>query len=174
MSYARLNETVYERRQDMQSLLNALKGLLFATTLSLHKSRLIIPRILRLLRSRDHQASDQILAYVRANTEQMPTWIWIFWAPQLLVMLQQDHATMEHQMGRHLLFKLVKVYPQAAYYPLRAKFTFQRHDPTEVLRELLKQLKIRNPHVLHDIEMIGKELGDNVKPRPEEGLCAWL
>ena len=22
--------------------------------------------------------------------------------------------------------------------------------------------------------MIGKELGDNVKPRPEEGLCAWL
>ena len=158
----------------MQSLLNALKGLLFATTLSLHKSRLIIPRILRLLRSRDHQASDQILAYVRANTEQMPTWIWIFWAPQLLVMLQQDHATMEHQMGRHLLFKLVKVYPQAAYYPLRAKFTFQRHDPTEVLRELLKQLKIRNPHVLHDIEMIGKELGDNVKPRPEEGLCAWL
>lgn len=57
---------------------------------------------------------------------------------------------------------------------MRAKFTFQRHDPTEVLRELLRQLKIRNPHVLHDIEMIGKELGDNVKPRPEEGLCAWL
>lgn len=35
--------------------MNALKGLLFATTLSLHKSRLIIPRILRLLRYRDRE-----------------------------------------------------------------------------------------------------------------------
>lgn len=155
-------------------MLNALKGLLFATTLTLHKSRLIIPRILRLLRSKDVRNTGHILDYVRINTEQMPTWIWIFWAPQLLVMLQQDQVPLEHQMGRHLLFKLVKVYPQAAYYPLRAKFTFQRHDPTDVLRELLRQLKIRNPHVLHDIEMIGKEFGENVKPWPEEGLCAWL
>jgi hypothetical protein len=158
----------------MQSLLNALKGLLFATTLSLHKSRLIIPRILRLLRAREHQGSEQLRNYATANTEQMPTWIWIFWAPQLLVMLQQDHATMEHQLGRHLLFKLVKVYPQAAYYPLRAKFTFPRPDPTDVLRELLRQLKIRNPQVLLDIELIGKELGENVKPRPEEGLCSLM
>lgn len=58
MSYARLNETVYEHEKDTQSLMNALKGLLFTTTLSLHKSRLIIPRILRLLRSREHQTSE--------------------------------------------------------------------------------------------------------------------
>jgi hypothetical protein len=47
---------------------------------------------------------------------------------------------------------------------VRAKFTFQRHDPTEVLRDLLKELKIRNSTVLQDIEMIGKEFGENVKP----------
>ena len=41
-------------------------------------------------------------------------------------------------MGRHLLIKLVKYYPQAAYYPLRAKYTFQRQDPTDVLRDLLR------------------------------------
>jgi hypothetical protein len=174
LSYARLNETVFERRADTQSLLNALKGLLFATTLSLHKSRLIIPRVLRLLRTREHQGSEQLRNYATANTDQMPTWIWIFWAPQLLVMLQGERSTMEHHVGRHLLFKLVKVYPQAAYYPLRAKFTFPRPDPTDVLRELLKQLKIRNPQVLLDIELIGKELGENVKPRPEEGLCSWM
>ena len=87
LSYARLNEAVFESKRDAQSLLNALKGLLFATTLSLHKSRLIIPRILRLLRTREHQASAQLREYATANTEQMPTWIWIFWAPQLLVML---------------------------------------------------------------------------------------
>ena len=58
MSYARLNETVYEHQKDEQSRMNALKGLLFATTLSLHKSRLIIPRILRLLRPRDRDSQS--------------------------------------------------------------------------------------------------------------------
>ena len=58
LSYAKLNETVYERRPGTQCLLNALKGLLFATVLSLHKARLIIPRILKLLRSRQHQAQE--------------------------------------------------------------------------------------------------------------------
>lgn len=178
LSYARLNETVYELKGDIQSLLNALKGLLFATTLSLHKSRLIIPRILRLLRTRspEHQGSEQLRAYLTSNVEQMPTWIWIFWAPQLLVMLQGERSTMEHTVACRLLLKLVKVYPQAAYYPLRAKFThtLPRPDPADPLRELLKQLKVRNPQVLHDIELIGKELGENVKPRPEESLCVWM
>jgi hypothetical protein len=156
--------------------MNALKGLLFATTLSLHKSRLIIPRILRLLRPRDRdsQSSEQISEFVRSNTDQMPTWIWIFWAPQLLVMLQQqERPPIEHQIGKHLLGKLVTVYPQAAYYPLRANFTFCTGAPA-ALRDLLKRLKSRNPHVLLDIEMIGKEFGENVKPGPEESLCAWL
>ena len=81
LSYAKLNEIVFERRPSAQSLLNALKGLLFATTLSLHKSRLIIPRILRLLRTREFQAQEAVLSFVRTNTDQMPTWIWIFWAP---------------------------------------------------------------------------------------------
>jgi hypothetical protein len=52
-TYAKLHETIFERSPDFLSLLEALKGLLFATTLSLYKSRLIIPRILHLLRSRD-------------------------------------------------------------------------------------------------------------------------
>jgi hypothetical protein len=45
---------------------------------------------------------------------------------------------MEHQIGAHLLGKLVKVYPQAAYYPLRAKFTFERNNPSDALRDLLR------------------------------------
>lgn len=87
MTYAKLNETVYHHNKDEQSRMNALKGLLFATTLSLHKSRLIIPRILRLLRPRERESSEQVIEFVKGNTDQMPTWIWIFWAPQLLVML---------------------------------------------------------------------------------------
>lgn len=59
LSYARLNEIVFEESQkeprpsvnSQTCLLNALKGLLLATTLSLHKSRMIIPRIFRLLRT---------------------------------------------------------------------------------------------------------------------------
>lgn len=91
LSYARLNETVLEARGDAQSRLNALKGLLCATTLSLHKSRLIIPRMLRLLqcsRARESgSGADQVRDYWRANAEFMPTWIWIFWTPQLFMML---------------------------------------------------------------------------------------
>ena len=179
MSYARLNEIVLERTRDgqAQALLNALKGYLFATTLNLPKSRLIIPRILKLLRRREHQGSEQLRGYATQNAEQMPAWIWIFWAPQLLAMLSSErasHASLEHAVARHLLFKLVKVYPQAAYYPLRAKFTFPRNGASEALRELLMKLKFRDPQVLLDIELIGKELGESVKPRPEEGLCAWM
>lgn len=80
---------------------------------------------------------------------------------------------MEHSIGMHLLGKLVTVYPQAAYYPLRANFTFWQHAPVD-LRSLLRRLKSRNPYVLVDIEMIGKEFAENVKPGPEESLCQWL
>lgn len=104
----------------------------------------------------------------------MPTWIWIFWAPQLLVMLQQPERSMELEIGRHLLGKLVAVYPQASYYPLRANFTFCTGQAPTALRELLRRLKVRDPEVLHDIEMIGKEFNENIKPGPEESLCAWL
>ena len=68
---------------------------------------------------------------------------------------------------------MVTVYPQAAYFPLRANFTFWTHAPA-ALKDLLRKLKSRNPHVLGDIEMIGKEFAENVKPGPEESLCAWL
>lgn len=62
LSYARLNEIVFDARgaECVNSLLNALKGLLFATTLSLHKSRLIIPRIFRLLRANVHRCSGRV------------------------------------------------------------------------------------------------------------------
>ena len=64
-------------------MLNALKGLLLATTLSLHKSRMIIPRIFRLLRTmpKAMKASHSVAQYIVENTNHMPTWIWIFWAP---------------------------------------------------------------------------------------------
>ena len=81
---------------------------------------------------------------------------------------------MELEIGRHLLGKLVAVYPQASYYPLRANFTFCTGQAPTELRELLRRLKVRDPEVLHDIEMIGKEFNENIKPGPEESLCAWL
>lgn len=53
MSYAKLNETVFNELKDEKAIFNALRGYLSATVLNLHKSRLIIPYVLRLLRRRD-------------------------------------------------------------------------------------------------------------------------
>lgn len=73
--------------------------------------------------------------------------------------------------------KLVSVYPWAAYYPIRAKFTYlpQRSaTPRTSVRELLCGIKGRYPEVLADLEAIGREISENVAAGSEETLCAWL
>lgn len=98
----------------------------------------------------------------------MPTWIWIFWAPQLLGMVCKKEPDLgdgnrgrpvEHAIGKHLLDKLAQVYPWAAYYPVRAKFTLLPQDPSKAdVRDLLCGIKKRCPDVLNEIEAIGREI----------------
>ena len=57
MSYARLNETVFNALKDEKSLQNAIKGYLSCTALSLHKSRLILPHVLKLIKRKEHVTS---------------------------------------------------------------------------------------------------------------------
>ena len=55
--------------------------------------------------------------------------------PSIAVQAQQPghqpegRPAVEHVVGKHLLGKLVGVYPWAAYYPIRAKFTFLPQRP---------------------------------------------
>lgn len=68
-SYAKLNETVFNELKDEKSLTNAIKGYMSATALSLHKSRLIIPHILKLIRRREHNNSQTLSRAVVANID---------------------------------------------------------------------------------------------------------
>ena len=60
MSYGRLNETVFNELKDEKALFNAMRGYLCSTVLNLHKSRLIIPYTLKLLKRRDVQTTGTI------------------------------------------------------------------------------------------------------------------
>lgn len=123
------------------------------------------------MRKREHNRSQALLAFLQVNIESMPTWIWIFWCPQLLVMLYKDPETLQHKVGKHILYKLCKLYPQTSYYSLRARYYYKNRDVQgSVLEDLLKILKTRNPHVLQVIENIGKEFFENVKHTQEEDL----
>lgn len=53
MSYGKLNEAVFNELKDEKAIFNAIKAYLSATVLNLHKSRLTIPYVLRLLRRKD-------------------------------------------------------------------------------------------------------------------------
>lgn len=59
MSYAKLNEIVHNEKLDERSATNALKGYFCATGLNQHKARLIIPFVMRLLKSR-HLANPSV------------------------------------------------------------------------------------------------------------------
>lgn len=84
ISYAKLNEVVQEGRNDERSALNALKGYFCATGLNQHKARLIIPYVLKIVKSRHHANSQNMANFVKQNVDQLPTWLWLFWIPQLL------------------------------------------------------------------------------------------
>jgi len=86
-------------------------------------------------------------------------------------MLDKNQETLEHKVGKHILYKLCKLYPQTSYYSLRARYFYKMKDVQgSVLEELLKILKTRNPHVLQVIENIGRQFFENVKLSQEEEL----
>ena len=120
ISYAKLNELVFNKLSDEVSYQNALKGYMCGCVLNLHKSKLILPNVIKLMKRKEHNNNPRIHQWIKSNLEQMPTWIWIFWAPQLINFLYQA-SPLEQYIGKVILFKLSKLYPQAVYYSMKAK-----------------------------------------------------
>lgn len=87
LSFAKLNQTVFGLKKDEVSLQNVLKSYFSAIALCLHKSRFIVPHIINLIKKRrDLNVPEfrEVTKQVKNNLEQMPTWIWLFWIPQVL------------------------------------------------------------------------------------------
>lgn len=90
ISYAKLNEIIQNERGDEKSAMNALKGYFCATGLTQHKARFHIPFIMRILKTKNQvqQNSPTLINFVKMNVDQLPTWLWLFWIPQLLQLIK--------------------------------------------------------------------------------------
>jgi len=72
LSYAKLNQTVFQHKKDEVSLQNILKSYFSAITLSLHKSRFVIPQIINLIKKRkdlNGQEFREVTAALRKNID---------------------------------------------------------------------------------------------------------
>ena len=69
LSYAKLNEVVHSEKKDEKTIMNSMKGYFCALSLSQHKSRLIIPFLLRLIKTKQHANSKQIKSFLKTNLD---------------------------------------------------------------------------------------------------------
>lgn len=110
LSYAKLNEIVFTNLNDEKSYTNALKGYMCGIVLNLHKTKLIIPHFLKLLKRKEHANNNNIPNIMKTNIEQIPTWVWIFWTPQLLNFLFTQNSLLEQYVSKFVLYRLTKLY----------------------------------------------------------------
>lgn len=69
LSYAKLNELVFNNLKDEKSYTNALKGYMCGIVLNLHKTKLIIPHFLKLLKRKEHANNNAIPPFMKTNIE---------------------------------------------------------------------------------------------------------
>ena len=96
------------------SFQHIMKSYFSAMTLCLHKSRFLIPQVLKLIKKRGDLNEAQFKEAtnaVRRNLDQMPTWIWLFWIPQILQMFYYGGNQVETTLCRFVLDKICKLYP---------------------------------------------------------------
>ena len=87
IAYAKLNETVLQHKNNApQDILekNIIKGYFMALALQQHKARLIIPLMFGHFKQRSIQSNTNLRDYVRQNVDLLPSWLWLFWIPQLM------------------------------------------------------------------------------------------
>eukprot|EP00347_Sterkiella_histriomuscorum_P010775 403374964 len=179
LSYAKLNQIVFENKRSEVALQNCIKGYLSNIALDLPKSRLVIPQMMKFLKRRDmnSQQYSPVVNYIRVNLDQMPTWIWIFWLPQLLHAFCKYQNAVEYCLGAKALEKLSKQYPQSLYYPLKSKQTIEEMSANQntYLRIFLKNIQSHsNQQVLHFSDKISNELTKTMKMSVEEEMYTLL
>jgi len=73
LAYAKLNEIVFTNARAEQdkdrSVMNSLKGYLFAVTLAQHKSKLIIPFVLKLIKTPSLKNKRDIAGFIKLNVD---------------------------------------------------------------------------------------------------------
>ena len=106
-----------------------MKSYFSAITLCMHKSRFIVPHVLKLIKKRT-DLNDPIFKEstnaLRKNLDQMPTWIWLFWIPQILQIFYNNGNQVETMLSRIVLDKICRLYPQTIYFQLKSRIEIFR------------------------------------------------
>jgi transformation/transcription domain-associated protein len=114
----------------------------------------------------------------------LPAWVWLPWIPQLLTSLYRREA----RAIRTIFAKLVKAYPQAVYYPIRAYY-LERRDVDRLSQppaasqsqasvahaeELMSLLRRSHASLWTTLESILEELIVKFRPSFEEEFLATI
>lgn len=148
-------------------------------------ARIRIPKCLWML-TKDGSTPGVLCQTLETRGAQLPAWVWLPWIPQLLTSLYRR----EGQAIKSILTRIVKIYPQAVYYPLRA-FYLERRDVDRVksstttssppsqgsvarAEELMSLLRRSHASLWSALESCLEELIVTFRPSYEEELLATL
>jgi transformation/transcription domain-associated protein len=147
------------------------------------KSRIHLPKCLWML-TKDGSSPGVLCQTLENRGTQLPPWVWLPWIPQLLTGL----CRIEGRAIKAILSRLVKAYPQAVYYSLRA-FYLERRDVERAkgvpssgqhmasvahAEEMMSTLRRSHASLWSSLEAILEELIVKFRPSYEEELLATI
>jgi transformation/transcription domain-associated protein len=168
-----------------QYLAQAMGCYLEAVQINAHeKSRIHLPKCLWML-TKDGSSPGVLCQTLENRGTKLPPWVWLPWIPQLLTGLSR----IEGRAIKAILSRLVKAYPQAVYYSLRA-FYLERRDVERAkgissssgqhmasvayAEEMMSTLRRSHTSLWSSLEAILEELIVKFRPSYEEELLATI
>jgi len=117
MDWAELNESLLvidmEKNNINYTRFNETLICYFMTIVfKLDKAKFIIPKILYLIKKFNTFELQEVL---KNYIDNIPTWVWVFWIPQILKLLKNPNQEM---IAFYILNKIAIAYPQYLYYQL--------------------------------------------------------
>jgi transformation/transcription domain-associated protein len=148
------------------------------------KSRIHLPKCLWIL-TKDGSSPGVLCQTIENRGTKLPPWVWLPWVPQLLTGL----CRIEGRAIKAILTRVVKAYPQAVYYSLRA-FYLERRDVERAkgisssstqhmasvahAEEMMSTLRRSHASLWSSLEAILEELIVKFRPSYEEELLATI
>lgn len=149
-------------------------------------SRIHLPKCLWML-TKDASSQGVLCQTFESRGSLLPSWVWLPWIPQLLTSLYRH----EGRAVKAVLSRLVKSYPQAVYFPLRA-FYLERRDVERAksssssasssnqmssvafAEEMMSLLRRSHASLWSSLESILEELIVKFRPSYEEELLSTI
>lgn len=134
--------------------------------------------------SKDGSAPGVLCQTFESRGAKLPAWMWLPWLPTLLTSLYRR----EGKAVKTILSSLIKMHPQAIYYPLRAIYLERRdvergqssgsspqnHGSVLLAEELMSLLRRSHASLWSSLESILEELTVKFKPSYEEELLSTV